>query len=490
MSPPRPAFGPPSDDASTRDSSRRFRGRVGTAVLATLIALSLPRAAVAQVDPKVQEHFQAGNSLYEDGRYKDALVEYDAAYELSKNWKILFNRGQCLVMLKREPDAIVSFEQYLHDGGDQVPAERRVQVEGDIKKLKGRLGSIVVNGAPAGARVDIDGFFAGKTPLPGPIPAGSGYHDVTITPVGGKPATGAVKVTAGEKTSFEVQVVAEPGAAPPPSGPVEPPSAPPLAAAPLVLPPRAPGGLVAPGYQLSAQLGLGLPTPDYRHADPPALASFEVGASWRATSFWEVGLYGGGAAGRYSLDAGVRNEKVDPSLGIVNVDPNVAYSYGTLGVRARMHLVRTKKIDGWFGVDLGAWSETWKVTGVQSFDYTANSAAFGLGLGFDVPLTRRWAVGFATRFLAASASDGKRSGCSANIDCDKPYLPGEGPSSGRSTARGLFEFGLRLVWSIPSTAEPAPKPAEAPSKAPPSKAPPATANSRSGSSLLNEPPIW
>lgn len=453
-----------------------FTARVATAVLGALIALSSSGVAHAQVDPKVQEHFQAGNSLYEEGRYKDALGEYDAAYEISKNWKILFNRGQCLVMLKREPDAIVSFEQYLQDGGNQVPPERRTQVEGDIKKLKGRLGSIVINGAPPGARIDVDGFFAGRIPLPGPIPAGSGVHEVTITAPGAKPASGMVKVTAGEKVPFEVQVVAEPGGPPPPS-----PSPPLEAVGPRpqpALPPRAPGGLVAPGYQLALMVGASLPTPDYRHGNRPVLGAFEVSASWRATSFWELGLYGGGAAGRYSIDDSARNAKTDPSLGIVDVDPNADYSYGTLGIRARMHLVRTKKVDGWFGVDVGAWTESWTITGKQRFEYNATSASFGLGLGFDVPLSRRWAVGFATRFLAASASDGARSHCE-NVDCANGWLPGEGPSSSKSTARGFFDFGLRLVWSIPGN-EPEPKPVEAKG----------TARTSGGSALLNAPPIW
>lgn len=453
-----------------------FTARVGTAVLGALIALSVPRGAHAQVDPKVQEHFQAGNSLYEDGRYKDALVEYDAAYEISKNWKILFNRGQCLVMLKREPDAIVSFEQYLHDGGDQVPPERRAQVEGDIKKLKGRLGSIVINGAPPGARVDIDGFFAGRTPLAGPIPAGSGYHDVTITPQGGKPAVGSVKVIAGEKVFFEVKVVSETGAPATPPAPMPTADEPPVPEPPPTLPPRAPGGLVAPGFQLSLTLGTSVPTPDYRYGDRQALGAAELGASWRASSFWELGIFGGGAAGKYSIDDSVRRTNPDTSLAEVNVDPNAAYSWGTLGIRARMHLVRTKKVDGWFGVDLGAWTESWKFTGPQAFEYHASSAAFGLGLGFDVPVSRTWAVGFSGRFLAASAAGGERSNCSGGAPCSKAFLPGEGQSGGaQSTSRGFFDFGVRVVWSIPSV-EAAPKPTEGP----------ATARS----SLLNEPPIW
>ncbi|MBI2395230.1 MAG: PEGA domain-containing protein [Deltaproteobacteria bacterium] len=468
----------------------RFMARVGTAVLAAVLAAAASGAAWAQapVDPKVQEHFQAGNDLYQEGRYKDALAEYDAAYEMSKNWKILFNRGQCLVMLKREPDAVVSFEQYLKDGGDQIPPDRRAQVEADLKKLKARLGSIVVNGAPPGSRIDIDGFFAGRAPLAGPIPAGSGYHDVTVTPPGGKGAVGTVKVSAGEKVFFEVQVVTEGGGAAAAPAPASTPAAPDAPPPPPELPPRAPGGLVAPAFELSAALGVAIPTPDYRYGKRQGLGSFELGASWRASGFWEIGLFGGVATGRYGVENGALRTDAAPDLSSsrVNIDTNADYSSRIIGVRARMHLVRTRRVDGWFGVDLGAWSEVWRFTGPQAFEYRADSVAFGLGFGFDVPLSRNWAAGFAARFLAASASNGRRESCDArSIQCNSAYLPGEGAGDGvpQSTSRGFFDLGLRLVYSIP-LGGPEPKPAA------PAPAPAPVRESAGAGSLLSTPRIW
>lgn len=451
-----------------------FTVRVGTAVLGALLTVATPRLSRAQVDPKVQEHFQAGNSLYEEGRYRDALAEYDAAYALAKNWKILFNRGQCLVMLKREPDAIASFEQYLLDGGTQVPPERRAQVEGDVKKLKARLGSIVVQGAPADALIEVDGVPIGKAPLAAPIVAGAGYHEISITPFGGKGATASVKVTAGEQVPFNVQVVSEPTAA----APAAPPAAPVVGAPPA---PSPPSGLSAPGIQASAAVGVSSPSADYRYAEPPTLGTLEVAAAWRASPFWELGVFAGGAAGQYRFADSVRSRRTDPSIGIVDVDSNAGYSYGILGLRARMHLVRKKAVDGWLGVDLGRWSEAWSITGAQSFTYKAQSAALGLGLGADVPLGPRWALGLSARYLAATAADGARSAC-VGIDCNDPFLPGEGVSSGRSYSRGFLELGLRLVWSFPTDAEPAAAPID-----PKPLDPKALAR---GSSLLNEPRIW
>jgi hypothetical protein len=78
------------------------------------------------------------------------------------------------------------------------------------------------------------------------------------------------------------------------------------------------------------------------------------------------------------------------------------------------------------------------------------------------------------RFLQASASNGKRTDCdgtpitpgSPGDYCPIGYLPGEGAGgTAQSTSRGFAEFGLRVVYLIPTgeTASPAaPAPASKP----------------------------
>ena len=77
------------------------------------------------------------------------------------------------------------------------------------------------------------------------------------------------------------------------------------------------------------------------------------------SGFWELGLFAAGASGSYTLHPEANTPdatgSVDKSLGRALVDSNAKYTYGILGVRGRMHLLRTKSFDGWFGVDVGAW---------------------------------------------------------------------------------------------------------------------------------------
>ncbi|MGZ3474468.1 MAG: tetratricopeptide repeat protein, partial [Polyangiales bacterium] len=349
---------------------RRF-----TLVAATCVLAAASSVSQAAVDPEVQKHFDQGNSLYQDGRYADALLEYDAAYALSKNWKILYNRGQCLVMLKRDPEAIVVFQQYLDEGGAQIAPERKKQIEEDLPKLRARSATIRVENAPVGSTVYLDDRLLGpvmKPGSPGPtemtIPIGSGEHFLRVEPPPGFNAPvfkRKVAVTGGMQAAVHVEFEAAPDTGPPP--PVAPPPRP-VDQPPPALPPRPPGGLTAPSLDVLAQVGVSVPSVDAVGVQNHALGSVEIAATYRATSFFELGLFADFAAGKPTLD--------QPTIDKSHV-ANAAYSYRILGVRGRLHLLRTKRIDGWFGVDFGAWQETWKFTGDEAFDFTASSPAFG-----------------------------------------------------------------------------------------------------------------
>jgi hypothetical protein len=257
-------------------------------------------------------------------------------------------------------------------------------------------------------------------------------------------------ITGGMLAAVRVEFASAPAES---SSPVIAPPAPPPAQVdqPPVLPPRPPGGLAAPSLQVSVQASAVIPSVDTKSVGSFTLGAFEIAASYRATSFFEVGLFGDFASGKPTVEASART--IDP------VEPNAKYSYRILGARGRLHLLRTKRVDGWFGVDFGAFQENWTFTGDKSFDFKATSAAFGLGLGFDIPLGRSWAIGAAARFIAASATNGARESCADATKCTGA-LPGENDSN-RATSRGFLDLGAHLVWVLPfgePEATPAPDP--------------------------------
>ncbi|MGZ3450426.1 MAG: tetratricopeptide repeat protein [Polyangiales bacterium] len=397
--------------------------RVRGLIVAILIAWSAPAFAETKaIDPEVQKHFDLGNDLYNEGRYEDALVEYEKAYALSKYWKILYNRGQVLVMLRREPEAIEDFEAYLAEGGSEIPEERRQQVMTDLEKLRRRLAWVILKNAPSGLDVMVDGRVVTKTPLAKPLTIGAGKHVIALRRNGQIVFTKELQIPAGETSEVAVEIAPEPKK----PDPVPPPKV------------EEEGGLIQPAFPITLALGIAAPMRNVTKGRIDVLGAIDFSGAWRPHPLWSIGLFIGGAAGNVQL--------AQPEDGI---DTKATYSYGMGGVRTRLHLLRDRYFDGWLGLDFGIWRETWKftLTNTRTFEWGATSPAFGLAGGIDFPLSRSFALGGAARLFGTFVDSGSRVGCAPEDSnyCASSALPS---SAGGSGLRGFFEVTARLTYSF------------------------------------------
>jgi hypothetical protein len=184
---------------------------MGKVVRRWILAATLV-AATAHADPKVDEarsHLQSGAQLYDENNFRGALVEFQRAYELAPSFKILFNIGQVEMELQDYAGALRAYTRYLKEGGPDVPADRAAQVNGEIERLKGRVGFLVIQTA-AGAQVLIDDVQVGYAPLPEPVAVGAGQHRVTVVVGGRDPVTRVFDVAGRENVT--AALVTEPSA--------------------------------------------------------------------------------------------------------------------------------------------------------------------------------------------------------------------------------------------------------------------------------------
>lgn len=96
--------------------------------------------------------FRVGVSLLEDpdgAKYEEARAQFQRAYELSGNWKVLANLGLCQLKLERDGEAVASYEKYLSEGGKNIDPDERAQVERDLGVLKAQVVSVKLT-FPAG----------------------------------------------------------------------------------------------------------------------------------------------------------------------------------------------------------------------------------------------------------------------------------------------------------------------------------------------------
>src|SRR5262245_54716328 len=73
-------------------------------------------------------HFDRGVDYYRDGNINAALIEFKRAYEAAPNYRVLFNLGQVANALNDYVEAQRYFQRYLQDGGAEIDAERRAEV--------------------------------------------------------------------------------------------------------------------------------------------------------------------------------------------------------------------------------------------------------------------------------------------------------------------------------------------------------------------------
>lgn len=124
-----------------------------------------PDAAAKQ---EARRRFEHGTQLYSDGEYSVALAEFERAYALVPDYRVLYNIGQVSIQLGQYARALVTLKEYLSRGAGELSGDRAKSVQGDLEMLAGRTAIIVLEVEPEGVEVTIDGRVVGTTPIADP----------------------------------------------------------------------------------------------------------------------------------------------------------------------------------------------------------------------------------------------------------------------------------------------------------------------------------
>lgn len=199
---------------------------LGRGALALGVSLSLSLPAVAQEsgadasserDPvkEAAERYQRGLSIYAEGEYLLALVEFERAYQLAPDYRVLYNIGQVRVQLGRYAKAREALEQYMEQGGDAISADRKREVNADLEMLKMRTAQLNIVTSEEGADLLIDGVVVGTSPLEKPIVVDAGEHNVEVRKVGFYGKASQVTLAGRDEISVELALTRIPEKAAP-----------------------------------------------------------------------------------------------------------------------------------------------------------------------------------------------------------------------------------------------------------------------------------
>jgi hypothetical protein len=216
-----------------------IKNRTSLSLAVTLVAFTglsvLPLPARAQNEgatssesdvEQARKHFSQGLKLYKDGDFDAALVQFERAYAVKPNFKVLYNVAQCLFELHQYVEARDALARYLKDGAGSIEAERKSQVENDLKELERRIAHLTLNVNVAGATVYVDGKKAGVTPLTAAIDVNEGQRTISVESPDRGSKQRVVRVAGGEAQTVTLDFEAAPAAVPRTNPSPPPPSSP------------------------------------------------------------------------------------------------------------------------------------------------------------------------------------------------------------------------------------------------------------------------
>jgi hypothetical protein len=213
--------------------SHRYRSSIAL-VLAVLVAAPSGFAAPKPPKPKTvreelpeaaRKDWDAARDLLDTSDFAGALVEYQRAYDESKNPRVLYNVAVCQKNLRHYARAEATFKRELTDGAGKISPQEEADVKAAIQALDPFVSTLEVTANETGATLLVDGEAFGQTPFDKPVPIDVGAHEVrlhkdgfvdavqTITIAGGTPAKATLNIDpAVKKSTVNVTVTGAPGA--------------------------------------------------------------------------------------------------------------------------------------------------------------------------------------------------------------------------------------------------------------------------------------
>lgn len=173
--------------------------------LGLLLASRAVHAQPAATDD-ASTRFKRGVELYEERDFRASILEFQRAYEIKPNFRVLYNIGMAYMELQDYVAAFDTLSRYLVEGGAEVPQERVAEVKAEIEKAKSRIARVEIATSVEGATVLIDDVEVGTTPLKEPVRVSAGQRRVTLSKTGHVPTTRSIAIAGGDSAKLALDL--------------------------------------------------------------------------------------------------------------------------------------------------------------------------------------------------------------------------------------------------------------------------------------------
>ncbi len=198
---------------------RRIAWVLATVIAATSITLggrAAPKkgaapaasASASSAAPTAADLKAQGDKAFDAFLYSDALRHYEAAYEISPDPALLFNRGRALQALGRYPEALTMFERFDTD----APPALRAKVPGLpklIAEVRARVAVLRVRCNVPDAQVIVSDRVLGEAGSLGDVRLNAGAVTVRVQREGYFPVKRDVQLVGGDTATVEVSLLSK-----------------------------------------------------------------------------------------------------------------------------------------------------------------------------------------------------------------------------------------------------------------------------------------
>ena len=165
-----------------------------------------PPALKNQLTGAAREHFETGVRLAERREWNGARTSFLAAYEASRNPRVLYNVAIAEREMRRYAAAVETFKRYLTEGGGKLTKAEAGEAAAAVASLERLLAALTIEVNEPGADVYVDGEKVGSSPLKGPVMVFVGERNVRATKPGFAEAAESVAVQPGAASKASLRL--------------------------------------------------------------------------------------------------------------------------------------------------------------------------------------------------------------------------------------------------------------------------------------------
>lgn len=159
---------------------------------------------------EADRHFKSGVTLYKEGKFTEALAEFERAYEIAPHPLVLYNIAGCHRELSNYAESVKYSRRFLEEGKGVVSKARLAAAQNELDAVLARIARVTVTVPVDGAELILDGVSLGTMPLDMPLVLPPGEHRLVARAEGYRDAERAMRLASGDELEVALTLAEKP----------------------------------------------------------------------------------------------------------------------------------------------------------------------------------------------------------------------------------------------------------------------------------------